>query len=75
LVKYQVDRTREFFIEGKALIRSINKKFAFELKLTHYGGMRVLEKIELMQYDTLHRRPTLSKFDWAVILTRSLTTR
>jgi squalene synthase HpnC len=75
LLKYQVDRTREFFLEGKALIHSINKKFAFELKLTHYGGMRMLEKIELMQYDTLHRRPALSKFDWAVILMRSLTTR
>jgi squalene synthase HpnC len=75
LLKYQVDRTKEFFLEGKALLHSINKKFAFELKLTHCGGMRMLEKIELMQYDTLHRRPALSKFDWAVILTRSLRTR
>jgi len=75
LLKYQVDRTREFFLEGKALIHSINKKFAFELILTHHGGMRMLEKIELMQYDTLHRRPALSTFDWAVILMRSLTTR
>jgi phytoene synthase len=75
LLKYQVDRTKEFFLEGNALRHSINKKFAFELKLTHCGGMRMLEKIELMQYDTLHRRPALSKFDWAVILMRSLTTR
>ncbi len=75
LLKYQVDRTKEFFLDGKALIHSINKTFAFELKLTYCGGMRMLEKIELMQYDTLHRRPALSKFDWAVILTRSLRTR
>jgi len=75
LLKYQVDRTKEFFLEGKALLHSINKKFAFELKLTYCGGMRMLEKIELIQYDTLHRRPALSKFDWAVILTRSLITR
>ncbi len=75
LLKYQIDRTKDFFLDGKALIHSINKKFAFELKLTHCGGMRMLEKIELMQYDTLRRRPVLSKFDWAVILTRSLTTR
>ena len=75
LLKYQVDRTKDFFLDGKALIHSINKKFAFELKLTLGGGMRMLEKIELMQYDTLHRRPSLSKFDRAAILTRSLTIR
>lgn len=75
LLKYQVDRTKEFFLQGNALVHSIDKKFVFELKLTHCGGMRMLEKIELMQYDTIHRRPALSKFDWAVIFTRSLTTR
>ena len=75
LLKYQVDRTKEFFVDGKALIYTINKKFAFELKLTHYGGMRMLEKIESMHYDTRHCQPALSKFDWAVIFVRSLTIR
>lgn len=75
LLKYQVDRTKELFLEGKPLERSIDKKFHLELKLTLNGGMRILERIELMQYDTFHHRPTLTKFDWALIFFRSLTTR
>lgn len=75
LLKYQVERTKKLFLEGKPLIQSINKNFAFELKMTLYGGMRVLEKIEIMQYETRRRRPTLSKLDWAAIALRSLTTR
>jgi len=75
LLKFQVDRTKKIFMDGRPLFRLIDKRFAFELKLTYHGGMRILEKLESPNCDALHRRPVLSGFDWALIGIRSFTAR
>lgn len=75
LLQYQVERTKKLFLDGAPLFRLIDKRFALELRLTHRGGMRILEKVEHLGYDTLHHRPVLSRFDWALIGFRSLLTR
>jgi phytoene synthase len=63
LICYQVDRTREMFREGKPLLFEVGKDIAMELKLTWNGGMKILKKIERVNYDVLHRRPTLALDD------------
>lgn len=63
LICYQVDRTREMFREGKPLLLEVGKDIAMELKLTWNGGMKILKKIERVDYDVLHRRPTLALGD------------
>jgi squalene synthase HpnC len=75
LLKYQVERTKKFFLDGAPLFRLIDKRFALELRLTYHGGMRILEKVEHLGYDTLHHRPVLSQYDRALIVIRSLLTR
>jgi phytoene synthase len=75
LLKYQVERTKKLFLAGRPLFRLIDKRFALELRLTYHGGMRILEKVEHLGYDTLYHRPVLSRFDWALIVIRSLLTR
>jgi phytoene synthase len=75
LLKYQVERTKELFLGGRPLFRLIDKRFAFELRMTYHGGMRILEKVEQLGYDTLHHRPVLSRVDWALIAIRSLLIR
>lgn len=72
LMKTQVDRTRSLFEDGKPLLTMIAKEFRFELKLTWHGGMRILEKIETMNYDTRAHRPALTKFDKILITFRAL---
>jgi len=75
LLKYQVERTKKFFLDGKPLFRLIDKRFALELRLTYNGGVRIVEKVERLGCDILHHRPVLSSFDWALIASRSLLVR
>ncbi|MFN0156774.1 MAG: squalene synthase HpnC [Bacteroidota bacterium] len=71
LMKFQVERTRQLFDEGKPLCREAAPSLRLELKLTWHGGTTVLNKIETSGYDVLHR-PTLSLKDKLQILVRSL---
>jgi len=75
LLKYQVDRTRNFFLKGMPLLRLIDRRFALELRMTVNGGLKILEKIEAQNYDILRRRPSISTLDRALLLGRSLLIR
>ncbi|MGA9406377.1 MAG: squalene synthase HpnC [Bacteroidota bacterium] len=75
LLKFQVERTKKLFLDGKSLFGLIDKRFAFDLRLTYHGGVRILEKIESDDYSVLHHRPALSKYDWALIGIRSFIAR
>ena len=54
---------RKLFLEGLPLIKTVDKRLAFDLELFSRGGMRVLEKIEQQDYNVLVRRPAISKFE------------
>ncbi len=75
LIQFQVERTKKFFHDGKPLLRSIDKRFALELRLTYHGGLRIAEKVERLGGNILHQRPVLSQYDWALIALRSLSSR
>jgi phytoene synthase len=72
LMKFQVDRTREIMLSGKALGRSLPGRIGLELRTTMQGGLRILEKIERASYDVFRRRPTLGAFDWPLLLLRAV---
>ncbi len=72
LMKTQVERTRTLFETGKPLFLLVNKQFRFELKMIWHGGMRILEKIESLNFETRNKRPTLNLFDKLLIVARSL---
>jgi len=68
LIKFEVNRTREIFNEGKKLTELISKdkslnKLTKELKLTWLGGNAILDKIEKINYNTLNTRPVVSKLE------------
>ncbi len=70
-MKNKIDWTRKLFESGRPLFDLINSDFRFELKLTWHGGMRILEKIEAMEYDTRVQRPTLKWDDKILIFSRA----
>lgn len=74
LIHRYVDHTRELFQQGKPLLGLVHKDFQFELKLIWHGGMRILEKIEILEYDTRRIRPTLTAIDLLRIFSRALRT-
>ncbi|QQS49387.1 MAG: squalene synthase HpnC [Acidobacteriota bacterium] len=75
LMRFQVERTREIFDRGRMLPKLVKGRLALELRLTWLGGMRILERIESLGYDTLRSRPVITLPDKVRLLMRSLLTR
>ena len=67
-----VEVARKLFIEGLPLVKTVDKRLAFDLELFSRGGMRVLEKIEQQNYNVLAARPAISKFERVQLLVGSL---
>ena len=71
LMRFQVNRTREIFSRGSRLPRTVGGRLGFELRLVLLGGLRVLERIEAVDYDIFTRRPSLSAGDWGRLMMRA----
>ena len=72
LMKYQVERTRAMILRGVPLARSLPGRVGLEIRATIQGGLRILEKIERIDYDVFRRRPVLRALDWPLLLARAL---
>ncbi len=72
LLKFQVDRTRELFNQGRPLPEMVSGRLKYELRLTWFGGTRILKLIEELGYDTLNHRPVISSFDKLVLLAKMI---
>ncbi|HQW20709.1 MAG TPA: squalene synthase HpnC [Rhodocyclaceae bacterium] len=74
LLRFEVDRTRALMLEGAPLGRSLPGRIGLELRLIVAGGLRILEKIEAVDYDVFSRRPVLHAMDWPRLMWRALMT-
>ena len=61
LMRFEVERAREWFRQGLPLIGQVRREVARDVELFSLGGMEILKAIEASGYDVLSRRPTLSK--------------
>jgi len=75
LMKSLIGRTRELFAQGAPLANMVDMKLSVDLELFSKGGIAVLDAIEDMGYDTLHRRPSIGKGKQVRLLGRALVTR
>ena len=55
--------TRQLFDAGRPVADAVRGRLRYELRATWAGGVRILDKIEQLDYDTLHARPTIGKRD------------
>jgi squalene synthase HpnC len=67
-----VEVARGLFVTGLALPKTVNARLAFDLELFSRGGLRVLDKIEQLDYNVLAQRPAISKFERVQLLLSSL---
>ena len=72
LLKFQIDRTKDYFSIGKNLFSRLPGKLEKQIKATVLGGEKILEKIEMINYNVLNNRPKLSKIDYMKILLKAL---
>jgi squalene synthase HpnC/squalene synthase HpnD len=72
LMKDLIARTRILFAKGRPLAKMVDGRLSVDLEMFSRGGVAVLDSIESMGYDTLHRRPAVSKLKQAALLGRAL---
>lgn len=61
LMKFQVQRAREWFDRGLPLVKMVNKELAIDLELFTRGGQEILNAIERQDFDVLRARPAISR--------------
>jgi squalene synthase HpnC len=61
LMKFEVQRAREWFERGLPLVGKVDRALAIDLELFSRGGQEILNAIERQGYDVLSRRPVISK--------------
>lgn len=71
LLKYEVDRTKKLFREGRKLLPRLPKELKRQIQMTINGGEKILEIIEEYNYDVLHSRPSLTKLDYIKLFFRT----
>jgi hydroxysqualene synthase len=72
LVSELVDWARALMLEGAPLVRTVPGRAGWELRLVVQGGLRILDKIEALQFATLKTRPALRWYDAPVLFWRAL---
>jgi squalene synthase HpnC len=72
LMKFQVQRARQLMLSGTELGRALPGRIGLEIRATVQGGLRILEKLERVDYDVFRRRPKLRAFDWPLLLLRAV---
>jgi len=72
LIQSQIDRARGMLKAGGPLGRDLPGRIGLEIRATVQGGLRILEKLERARCDMFRHRPTLTWFDWPLVLSRSL---
>jgi squalene synthase HpnC/squalene synthase HpnD len=75
LMQSLIGRTREMFAEGLPLSDKVDSDLRTDIELFSRGGIAILNAIEASGYNTLSRRPSLSKWTKASLLARALGVR
>jgi squalene synthase HpnC len=61
MMKFEVERARDWFRQGLPLIRKVDRELAVDLDLFSRGGQEILNAIEKQNYAVLGNRPAISK--------------
>jgi squalene synthase HpnC len=71
LMAFEVRRARTMILEGAPLALALPGRMGLELRLVVQGGLRILEKIESVNYDVFAHRPVLGRIDWLLLALRA----
>ena len=73
LMCHQVQQARQLLLQGRDLPKRLPLRLALELRMVIQGGLRILERLDALNYDIYNQRPTLKARDWLVVVWRALT--
>jgi squalene synthase HpnC len=72
LMQFEVNRARQMMIDASGLALRLPGRIGWELRLVVQGGLRILQRIEMANYDIFTQRPKLQWRDWLLIFWRAL---
>ena len=72
LIRELVGWARSLMLEGAPLVHAVPGRAGWELRLVVQGGLRILDKIEALNFATLATRPALRWYDAPLLLWRAL---
>jgi squalene synthase HpnC len=72
VMKELMARTRVLFAQGAPLAGMLTPDLRVDIELFSRGGLAVLDGIEAVGYDTLHRRPAVSRVAQMKLLARAV---
>ena len=72
LIAAKAHSARAMMLFGSELVHQVPGRAGWELRLVVQGGLRILDRIASLKYATLAQRPTLRKWDYLVMVWRSL---
>jgi squalene synthase HpnC len=61
MMKFEVERARDWFARGLPLVKMVDRELAIDLELFSRGGQEILNSIEHQGFDVLRARPEISK--------------
>jgi squalene synthase HpnC len=61
LMKFEVERARQWFARGLPLVKMVSRELAIDLELFSRGGQEILNAIECQGFDVLRARPVISR--------------
>ncbi len=71
LVAELVGWARELMLSGAPLVHRVPGRAGWELRLVVQGGLRILDRIETLRFDTMHTRPKVGAIDAPLLLWRA----
>jgi len=71
LMKFEVERARNWFQRGLPLVQKVNRELAIDIELFSRGGQEILNAIERQGYDVLRQRPVISKSRKLLLVARA----
>jgi squalene synthase HpnC len=71
MMRFEVQRAREWFTQGIPLIAKVDRALAIDLELFSRGGQEILNAIERQAHAVLGRRPRISKARKLALVTRA----
>lgn len=72
MLKFEVERAREWFAQGLPLIAKVDRALAIDIELFSRGGQEILNAIERQHYAVLGRRPAISKARKLALVARAV---
>ena len=75
MMKFEVERARDWFRQGLPLIKKVDSELAVDLDLFSRGGQEILNAIEQQDYAVLGNRPSISKPRKLALVARAATAK